>query len=127
LPTPNCGQRPSDCADVAILNTLDGFNVQPRISIAFTGPIEPGSVTSDTVFLVDLGDAAPAGHEHARGRRAHAIGINQRVWDPVGNVLHVESDALLDQHARYALVVTDGIRDAAGDPVVASPAFIRFR
>jgi hypothetical protein len=127
LPTPDCVARPSDCADMAILNTLDGFNVQPRISIPFSGPIDPSSVSSETVFLVALGDVAPGGPEHARGRRSHVIGVNQVVWDPLGNVVHLESDALLDQHARYALVVTDGIRDPAGDPVVAAAEFVRFR
>jgi hypothetical protein len=34
LPKPDCGARPSDCADVDVLNQLDGFNIQPRISIA---------------------------------------------------------------------------------------------
>lgn len=27
LPKPNCGARPSDCADLDVLNTLDGFNL----------------------------------------------------------------------------------------------------
>lgn len=27
LPQPNCATNPSDCADVAVLNQLDGFNV----------------------------------------------------------------------------------------------------
>ena len=44
LPKPNCASRPSDCADIDVLNTLDGFNVQPRISIPFTGAIDLASV-----------------------------------------------------------------------------------
>ena len=40
LPKPNCAVRPSDCQDIDVLNTLDGFNVQPRISIPFTGAID---------------------------------------------------------------------------------------
>ena len=32
LPKPDCEQRPSDCEDIDVLNTLDGFNVQPRLS-----------------------------------------------------------------------------------------------
>src|SRR5262249_54027238 len=31
------------------------------------------------------------------------------------------------QHTRFALIVTNGIRDAGGDPVEASPEFRRFR
>ena len=52
LPKPNCAVFPSDCEDIDVLNELDGFNVQPRISIPFTGAIDPASATSDSIFLV---------------------------------------------------------------------------
>ena len=104
LPKPNCAVFPSDCADVDVLNDLDGFNPQPRISIPFTGEIDPASVTSSSVFLVRLPDGA-------------VTGINQVVWDPATDTLHVESDQLLDQHTRYLLVVTNKVRDADGAPV----------
>ncbi len=120
LPKPDCAARPSDCADIDVINTLDGFNLQPRLAIPFSGPIDPATVTSETVFLVNLGDTRGGG---AKGER---VGINQVVWDPATNTLFAESDAFLDQHTRYALVVTDGVRDAAGDPVEAG-AFARFR
>jgi len=107
LPKPNCAVRPSDCEDIDVLNTLDGFNLQPRVSIPFTGEIDLASVSSLSVFLVRQPDGA-------------VTGINQIVWDPAIDTLHVESDQLLDQHARYLLVVTNGIRDGAGDPIEAS-------
>ncbi len=50
----------------------------------------------------------------------------QVVWDPTATTLDVESDELLDQHAKYGLIVTRGVRDASGTPVVASEAFRRF-
>ncbi|MGH3849520.1 MAG: hypothetical protein ACRDRT_07450, partial [Pseudonocardiaceae bacterium] len=56
LPRPDCAARPSDCADIDVLNTLDGFNIQPRITVPFTGAIDVNTVTSDTVYLIDLGD-----------------------------------------------------------------------
>ena len=71
LPKPNCTVRPSDCADIDVLNTLDGFNIQPRLSIPFTGAIDVASVSSDNVFLVRLSDGA-------------VTGINQVVWEPAG-------------------------------------------
>jgi hypothetical protein len=113
LPKPDCAIRPSDCEDVDVLNTLDGFNLQPRISIPFTGPIDPATATSQTVFLMSL-NADP-----------RLIGINQVVWDPATSSLHAESDEFLVQDARYLLVVTDGVRDTAGDPI-GSSAFRRF-
>ncbi|MBA3787452.1 MAG: hypothetical protein H0X21_01995, partial [Actinobacteria bacterium] len=43
LPKPSCAVFPSDCQDIDVLNELDGFNIQPRISIPFTGAIAPAS------------------------------------------------------------------------------------
>jgi hypothetical protein len=56
-----------------------------------------------------------------------AIGINQMVWDEATTTLHVESDAILDQHTRYALIVTRGVLDAVGHPIEADETFARFR
>ena len=111
LPKPNCAVRPSDCADIDVINTLDGFNTQPRISVPFTGDIDLASVTSDTVYLVNLGDTLTG---LGYGQR---IGINQVAWDAITKTLVFESDQLLQQHSRYVLVVTDGVRDAQGDPI----------
>ena len=38
LPSPDCTARPSDCEDIRIINTLDGFNLQPRLSVPFRWP-----------------------------------------------------------------------------------------
>ena len=108
LPKPDCAARPSDCADIDVLNTLDGFNVQPRISIPFTGAIDPATVSSSSVFLIRIPD--------------HAItGVNQIVWEPAADTLHVESDQLLRQQTAYILVVTDRVRDASGGPIESAP------
>ncbi len=108
LPKPDCAVRPSDCADVDVLNTLDGFSTQPRFTVPFTGDIDPATVTSDTVYLVNLGDTLSL---RGFGER---VGINQVVWDPATKTLAFQSDALLQQHSRYLLVVTDGVRDTRG-------------
>jgi hypothetical protein len=42
------------------------------------------------------------------------------------NTLHAESEELLDQHTRYALIVTNEIRDLGGAQVEASEMFQRF-
>jgi hypothetical protein len=102
LPQPNCATNPSDCADVAVLDTLDGFNIQPRISIPFSGPIDVSTVSSKTIFMIGDG---------------HVVGINQVDWEPATNTLHVESDQQLKQDTTYLLVVTRGVRDASGHPV----------
>src|SRR5215211_8350627 len=103
LPRPDCAARPSDCQDIAVLDTLDGFNVQPRISVPFSGPIDLSTVSSSTVFLVGPG--------------GHVVRINQTVWEPLTNTLHFESDEQLAQATTYLLVVTSDIHAAAGTPV----------
>jgi hypothetical protein len=125
LPPPpeGCAEAISECEDLAVINELDGFNLQPRLSIPFSGPIEPSTVTSDTVFLVSLGSTVPGQDFMPRGTN---VGIDQVVWDTFTNTLHVESDELLAQHTRFALIVTRGIRDLNGFPVKASDDFRRF-
>src|SRR5262245_60592457 len=56
LPLPDAATHPSDFEDVNVINTLDGFNLQPRLSIPFSGPIDVTTVNSTTVFLIRLGD-----------------------------------------------------------------------
>ncbi len=122
LPSPDCVKQASNCELIKIINTLDGFNLQPRISIPFTGPIDVETVSSETVFLINLGSTLDYWSE----KTGEIVGINQVVWDPETSTLHVESDELLEQHTRYALVVTNGVRDLAGDPIE-SRAFRQFR
>ncbi|HSS01673.1 MAG TPA: hypothetical protein VLM79_31655 [Kofleriaceae bacterium] len=108
LPKPDCHAQPVACEDIDVLNTLDGFNSQPRLSVPFSGPIDVASANSDTIFLVSLGSTLGG------GSFGHKVGINQIVWDPASLTLHAESDELLDPHTRYAFVVTSGVRDANG-------------
>jgi hypothetical protein len=112
----DCASTPAkalQCQDIDVLNTLDGFNIQPRLSIPFSGPIDVSSVNSDSVFLISLGSTTSL----FGGSFGDKVGINQVVWDVATNTLHVESDELLEQHTRYALVVTSRVRDAGGNPV----------
>jgi hypothetical protein len=111
LPKPDCEVRPSDCLDIDVINTLDGFSTQPRITVPFSGDIDPATVSSDTVYLVNLGDTLS--FEGFGGK----VGINQVVWNPATKTLAFESDELLNEHTRYLLVVTDGVRDTRGKKI----------
>src|SRR5262249_43723263 len=122
LPLPDCKVFVSGCEDLNVINELDGFNLQPRLSIPFDGSIDVHSVNSHDVFLINLGDTVD-GREHGD----HVVGINRIVWDLDTNALHVQSDQLLDQHTRYALIVTNGIQDVNGNPIQATEAFRNFR
>src|SRR4051794_11757997 len=120
LPLPDCSAQPSDCDDLSVVNQMDGFNVQARLSIPFDSAIDPASVNNNTVFLVQL----TSGPDDSRGR---VVGVNQIIWDPQTNTLYAKSDEMLEQHTSYALVVTSGVLDRNGQPVQPSTQFRRFR
>ena len=120
LPYPDCGVHASDCEDLDVINTLDGFGLQTRISIPFDGHIDPATVNSHTVFLISLPSRVPGGDGGGT-----VTGINQVVWDPTTLTLHVETNDLLDQHRRYAVIVTSGVLDTTGTPVKATKAFLQ--
>jgi hypothetical protein len=103
LPKPDCAVRVTDCQDIDVLDTLDGFNIQPRISVPFSAAIDPATVSSSTVYLVGPG--------------GHVVGINQIVYEPAAKTLHFESNDQLAQDTRYLLVVTRGVHDAGGQPL----------
>src|SRR5436305_10898049 len=71
LPLPDRATQPSDYDDISVINTLDGFNLQPRLSVAFSGPIDVNTVNSNTVFLIKLGDTTSP-----EDRGGQVIGIN---------------------------------------------------
>src|SRR5437764_6136841 len=77
LPKPDCSARPSDCEDIDVLDTLDGFNLLPRLSIPFDNPIDVATATSESIFLISLGSTLPYGDTGG-----HVVGINRIVWDP---------------------------------------------
>src|SRR3954447_6028106 len=97
LPAPaSCpAGHPTDCDDIAVLDSLDGFNVQPRISVRFSGPIDPEAATSETIHLYDTSCLV-----------CGPVGIDQRVWEPAANTLHFESGEFLKEGTPYLLVVT---------------------
>ncbi len=106
LPKPDCTTHPSDCSDIDVLNTLDGFSVDARVSIPFSGPIDLTTVTPDTVFLVD-----------SHGQRTS---LDRLVWTAATNTLHGVPHTYLSQHTPYVLIVTDGVKAADGTPLDAS-------
>lgn len=117
LPKLSCGVRLVECDDIDVLNSLDGFSVNPRVTIPFDGSIDLRTVNSDTVFLFSVGGRAPFGKK---------IGINRIVWDSSSNTLYFKPDELLEQQSRYAVIITDAVRDTAGKRI-AGPQFSRFR
>ena len=89
------------CDAFAQLDKLDGFDLQPRVVVPFTGAINLGSVNaSDFSISTDTG--------------AFFSGLRQLTFDPATNTLAGISDAFLSENTSYRIHVTNGILDNAG-------------
>jgi hypothetical protein len=91
----------SICDAFAELNKLDGFDLQPRVLVPFTGPIDLGSVSASNFFIsTDTGD--------------FVSGLRQLTFDPATNTLAGISDGFLSEGTFYRIRVTNGILDNRG-------------
>jgi hypothetical protein len=147
---PDCAANRSDCDDLSVVNQLDGFHQHPRISIPFDGEIDLTTVTAQTVFIISVPEFEPddplqvrteacdsltledsstltAAPLNAGGPTVRVIPINQIVWDPATDTLHARAGEALDEHTRYALVVTRTVRGANGIPLESAPEFRNYR
>lgn len=120
LPKTDCAADPLSCIVQPALNQLDGFNLQPRIRVRFSGAIDPATLRN-AIFYVALDNLAAG--ERGLHKPGDLIVINEVVYDPGTFSVFAKPDTFLDQHRRYALVVTTNVRDSAGVAVGASPAF----
>jgi hypothetical protein len=120
LPLPDCKVEPSTCAEIGLINELDGFSINPRIQVRFPGPIDVNTLR-DGIYIVWLNDLTT--EEYGLHPAGHITPINQMLYDPATNTAYAKPDEILSQHRRYALVVTDAVRDRAGAPVSADAAF----
>ncbi len=120
LPVPDCTSQPNSCAEAMALNQLDGFALQPRIAVQFSGAIDPNTLQKGVV-LVWLDNLT--NDEQGLAASGTITSINQIIYDPVTNTAYAKPNDFFDQHRRYALIVTDAVHDASGDPVHADPNF----
>ena len=111
-PSASCVPARSLCDDLRLLAELDGFDLDPRLALRFTGAIDVTSVSSRSVFLVRLAAGPP-----------ELTSVERLVWDPATLTLYARPESLLEPETRYGLVVTRDLRDAAGRPVEGSPGF----
>lgn len=103
LPFPSCSSANSSiCDGTRLLNTLDGFDLQPRVSIPFTGAIDVSSITPSTVFVSGAG-------QH--------VGLQQLTYDPSSHLLLGTVRDQLHEQTRYTLTITGKVRDASGHPI----------
>lgn len=110
LPSPS-GCTPmstsSGCVNVELLNQLDGFSVNPRITVCFSGPVNVATLSQGISFVPVDSFGLP-------------IGINQVIFDPNGLCAYAKPNQVLHQDTRYLLIVTPVVTDANGSHVQAS-------
>ncbi|HEY7139303.1 MAG TPA: hypothetical protein VIE44_04355 [Methylomirabilota bacterium] len=111
-PPVSCAPPRSVCDDGKLLAELDGFDLEPRLALRFTGVIDLGSVSPRSVFLVRLGAGPP-----------EITGIDRLVWDPATFTLYARPESVLEPETRYGLVVTRELRDSGGRSVEPSASF----
>jgi len=106
MPVPTCDStNPSVCDDLTLLNLQDGFDLRPRVTVPFSGPIDVSTVNASSLYVT--------------GPNGFRTPITQLVWDPSTNVLAGEPSDFLSEATVYSVVVTRGIKDQTGHSVSA--------
>jgi hypothetical protein len=94
LPLEGCGQ-PISCGLTQQLNQLDGFDLDPRIAIRFSGPVDdPAQVAARITVQA----------EDAEWR----TGVDRVVWDPETDTLYAHPAEQLAPATTYRLRVQGG-------------------
>ncbi len=120
LPLPDCKALPSDCGEIALINQLDGFNPYARMNVKFSAPINTATLRNGLMYVwLD----PVLGGRFNLGPVGLTTAINQPVYDPATNTAYAKPDDMLESGRRYLIVVTDAVRDAAGDAVEADEGF----
>jgi hypothetical protein len=108
----------AQCLNAELLNQLDGFSVNPRITVCFSGAVNVATLTAGISFIA-VDHIVPT----SAAAFAPAIGINQVIFDPVANCAYAKPNQVLDQDTQYLLIVTSAVTDASGKSLKAGDDF----
>jgi Big-like domain-containing protein len=100
----------AQCINTQLLNQLDGFSVNPRIMVCFSGPVDVTTLRKGISILA----LKPGGQ---------SIGINQAIFDPAAMCAFAKPDQVLDQQTQYLIIVTSDVTDADGKRLKGSKDF----
>jgi dienelactone hydrolase len=116
----------------AMAERLDGFGVNAALFARFTGPIDPASLPADpeaaraddaSVYLVDVDEASPGRGTRWPLRFRFEEDAGETIGEHWLSVLPYPGFPLAGGR-RYALVLTDRVRGADGEPVEAAPDWL---
>lgn len=100
----------TDCINTSLENQLDGFNLNPRITVCFSGPVDIGTFQM-AAALSPVSTTGPL------------IKLNQIIFDHEANCAYAKPDQVLNQQTRYLLTITSDLSDASGKRLVADKDF----
>jgi len=119
------------------LNDIDGWLTGSTITLPFDTPLDPSTVTPETVLLADLGPSheAPIASVFVDDRTQQPVpyftlfnvGLEPAKESPYNIIVKLKFPAFqpieFKQGHRYAVVVTDAVKGMDGLPAISHPAF----
>lgn len=96
----------SICDAFAMLNKLDGFDLQPRVTVPLTGAVDLSTVDDSGFYITD-----DSGN--------FVSGMRQLTLDPATNTLAGIADQFLKEDTPYHVHVTAQIKDSGGNAIAA--------
>ena len=100
----------SACVNTKLLNQLDGFSVNPRVSVCFSDAINPGTLNDAIQFIAADGSGT-------------TVKANQAIYDPTAKCAYAKPDRVLAEDTRYLMLVSEPLNDTAGQKVQAAQGF----
>ncbi len=114
----SCGSGASPvCSANALLNQLDGFSVNPRIMVCFSGPINPATLPTG-ISLSPITGSTPS------PSLGVLVSVDQVIFDPVSNCAFAKPSQVLHQDTRYLLAITNAVQDTQNASVTPSQEFL---
>ena len=100
----NCAVQVSNCNEIALINALDGFDLDPNVKVRFSGPIDVSKVNGTNLYL-----------ERVCGcTRVARIPLVRLVWDGATHTLYGHPKRQLRESSTYRVTVASGINGQSG-------------
>ena len=120
LPLPSCVTQYTSCQETGLLEQFDGFSIRARAQVRFSAPIDPTTLKG-AMFYVALNNIES--DEPGVNKPGDMVAADELIYDLSTNTAYAKPIVPLDQHRRYAFIVTDAVKDATGAAVTRDPAF----
>lgn len=104
MPMTNCAVQVSNCNEIALIDALDGFDLDPNVKVRFSGPIDVSKVNGTNLYLERVCSCA----------RVARIPLVRLVWDAATHSLYGHPKRQLRESSTYRVTVASGINGQSG-------------